>query len=64
MKLNKITQLTGLSRPCINRILKATRQRIAEFCKNESPFDAGEIDENYFGACRVHGVRSWKTHRF
>ena len=59
IEANKIAILTGLSRPCINRILKATRLRIAEFCENESPFEAGEIeiDESYFGARRVRGVR-------
>ena len=34
IEANKIAQLIGLSRPCINRILKATRLRIAEFCEN------------------------------
>ena len=51
--------MTGVSRPCINRILKGIRLRIAEHCEAESPFEAGEveIDESYFGARRVRGVR-------
>jgi len=59
IEASKIAALTGLSRPCINRIVKATRLRIAEFCETESPFDTGEIeiDESYFGARRVRGVR-------
>ena len=59
IEASKIAALTGVSRPTINRILKAVRQRIAEFCERESPFDTGEIeiDESYFGARRVRGVR-------
>lgn len=55
----KIAQLTGISRRSITRILKAVRERIAEFSENESPFDKGEIeiDESYFGARRVRGRR-------
>ncbi len=59
IEANKIAELTHLSRPCINRMLKAVRQRIAEFCEADSPFDKGEIemDESFFGARRVRGVR-------
>ena len=59
IEASKIAQLVGVSRPTINRILKAVRQRIAEFCEFESPFVAGEveIDESYFGARRVRGIR-------
>jgi len=40
------------------------RQRIAEFCETESPFETGEIeiDESYFGARRVRGVRGRGAH--
>jgi Transposase and inactivated derivatives len=40
-------------------VLKVVRRRIAEFCESESPFEAGEIeiDESYFGARRVRGIR-------
>lgn len=59
IEASKIAQLTGLSRNTINRILKALRQRIAEGCEAESPFETGEveIDESYFGARRVRGKR-------
>ena len=59
IEASKVAALTGVSRPTINRILKAVRQRIAEFCETESPFEAGEIeiDESYFGARRVRGIR-------
>jgi len=59
IEASKIAALTGISRPTINRILKSVRQRIAEFCESESPFEAGEIeiDESYFGARRVRGIR-------
>jgi len=35
------------------------RIRITEFCEMESPFETGEIeiDESYFGARRVRGIR-------
>ena len=54
-----IAELVGVSRPTINSILKAIRQRIAEVCEEESPFRRGEIeiDESYFGARRVRGIR-------
>ena len=59
IEASKIAELVGVSRPTINRILKAIRQRIAEFCETESPFESGEveIDESYFGARCVRGVR-------
>jgi transposase len=59
IEATKISELTSVSRPTINRVLKAVRQRIAEFCESESPFEAGEIeiDESYFGARRVRGIR-------
>lgn len=59
LEASKIAALTGISRNTINRILKAIRQRIAECCELESPFEQGEIeiDESYFGARRVRGIR-------
>lgn len=59
IEASKIAALTGVSRYSINRILKAVRCRIAGFCEAESPFDTGEIeiDESYFGARRVRGIR-------
>jgi len=54
-----ITEIVGVSRPTINRLLKGVRERIAAFCESESPFERGEIeiDESYFGARRVRGIR-------
>ncbi len=59
IEATKIAALTHLSRPCINRILKAVRKQIAEFCESQSPFETGEVevDESYFGARRVRGLR-------
>jgi len=54
-----IAEIVGVSRPTINKILKGIRERIAAFCESESPFECGEveIDESYFGARRVRGIR-------
>jgi Transposase and inactivated derivatives len=55
----KIAELTGLSRNAVNRLLKALRTRIAAICEQESIFAKGsvEMDESYFGAKRVRGIR-------
>ena len=55
----QIAHLTKLNINTINRILKKIRLRIAEFCEKESIFSKGEveIDESYFGAKRVRGLR-------
>ena len=59
IEATKIAELTGISRKTINNILRQIRERIADYCQQQSPFDAGEveIDESYFGARRVRGVR-------
>ena len=59
IEATKIAELTGLSRKTINRILYKIRIRIAAYCQQQSPFDVGEveIDESYFGARRVRGIR-------
>ena len=53
----QIALFSGVSRMCVNRILKQVRIRITEFCEQESIFKNGEIeiDESYFGARRVRG---------
>ena len=50
---------SGVSRMCVNRILKQVRIRIAEFCEKGSLFKEAEVerDESYFGACRIRGRR-------
>ncbi|MBN1257797.1 MAG: IS1595 family transposase [Planctomycetes bacterium] len=59
IEATKIAALTGISRVTINKIVRKIRERIAEYSQQQSPFDAGEveIDESYFGARRVRGVR-------
>jgi len=46
----KIASLTGVSRPTINRFLRAVRERIVYLCEQESVFEKGsvEFDESYF----------------
>ena len=55
----QISYFSGVSRNSINKILKKLRIRIAQFCEKESVFSKGEIeiDESYFGAKRVRGLR-------
>ena len=51
--------ITGISRPTVNKIFDKIRGRIVEYCEQDSPFTNGEIelDESYFGARRVRGIR-------
>ena len=54
----QIAQVTGLNRNTVNRYLAAFRERIARFCEAETPIrGVVEVDESYFGARRVRGVR-------
>jgi transposase len=59
IEAKKVAELTGISRPTINKFYAAFRERIAEICEADSPFINGEIelDESYFGARRVRGIR-------
>lgn len=61
---SQVSELSGLSRNTINKLLKAIRVRISEQCEVESFFDQGEIelDESYFGARRVRGKRGRGAH--
>ncbi|WP_318786602.1 IS1595 family transposase [Methanimicrococcus hacksteinii] len=54
----QISQIVNLERKTVNRYLMAIRERIAEFCEQESPFQGEiEVDESYFGPRRVKGKR-------
>ena len=59
IEATKIAELTGISRKTINKIIRQIRERIADYCQQQSPFNKGavEIDESYFGARRVRGIR-------
>ena len=59
IEAKKTAELTGVSRPTINRFYNTFRERIVDICEAESPFVNGEIelDESYFGARRVRGKR-------
>jgi transposase len=59
IEAKKVAEFTGLNRGTINNIFHKLRERIAEICETESPFENGEIelDESYFGARRVRGIR-------
>ena len=55
MEAAKIAEFMGINRVTVNRIW----ERIAEICESESPLKNGEVelDESYFGARRVRGIR-------
>jgi transposase len=56
---NSVAQLTELSERSVITIFDKIRQRIAEECERQSPFNNGEVevDESYFGPHRVRGKR-------
>ena len=54
----QIAEIAGVNRNTAHRYLAAFRERIARFCEAESPVQGEvEVDESYFGARRVKGVR-------
>lgn len=59
MEAKRVAEFTGLNRGTVNNIFNKLRERIAELCESESPFVNGEVelDESYFGARRVRGIR-------
>jgi len=59
IEAKKVAEFTGLNRGTINNIFGKLRERIAEICEAENPFENGEIelDESYWGARRVRGLR-------
>jgi transposase len=59
LEAKKISEISGISRNSVNKIIKAIRVRIAELCEYSNPLGLGEIeiDESYFGAKRTRGKR-------
>ena len=59
IEAKKVAEITGVSRPTINKVFDKIRERIAEDCEKNSLLGKGliELDESYFGAKRVRGVR-------
>jgi transposase len=59
MEAEKISEFMSINRVTVNRIFCKIRERISDICEAESPFKNGEIelDESYFGARRVRGIR-------
>ncbi len=54
----QIAEIAGVNRNTVNRYLAAIRERIARYCEDESPVSGEiEVDESYFGARRVKGVK-------
>ena len=54
----KIAELTGVSRPTMNQLFMKLRIRIVQVCNASSPLSGEvEVDESYFGACRVRGKK-------
>ena len=59
MEAKKVAEFAGLNQNTVNNIYNNLRERIAQLCEAESPFTNGEVelDESYFGARRVRGIR-------
>jgi len=59
IEAKKVAEITNISRPTINKIFDKIRVCIAEDCEKANPLGKGEIelDESYFGAKRVRGLR-------
>lgn len=59
IEAKKVAEMTRVSRPSINRLYGLFRERIMEICASEKAFSEGEyeLDESYFGARRVRGIR-------
>jgi hypothetical protein len=54
----QIAVLTGLNRNTVNRFRKGLRERIAQYCEEQSPLSGEiEVDESFFGPRRVKGKR-------
>ena len=54
----QIATIAGINRNTVNRYVAAFRERIARYCEAESPVKGVvEVDESYFGAKRIRGVR-------
>ena len=59
LEASKVSILTHISRPTINKFYLEIRKIIAEYCEENSVFESGEmeVDESYFGSSRVKGIR-------
>jgi len=58
IEATKISDLTRLNRNTINRILRITRQRIADECEQRAKLNGiVEADESFFGPRRGKGMR-------
>ena len=58
LEADKISKLSGISRPTINKLLVKIREKISEYCADEAKFSGVvEVDESYFGPKRIRGKR-------
>jgi len=59
IEATKVSEISNISRPAINRLFTYFRIIISDYCEENSIFETGEIeiDESYFGASRVKGKR-------
>lgn len=59
IEANKVAAITRISRQSINKLFSCFRYRIATICEEETTYSEGEfeLDESYFGAHRVRGIR-------
>jgi transposase len=59
IEATKVSEITNISRPTINKIFLEIRKIIANYCEKNTVLKTGEFefDESYFGARRVKGKR-------
>ena len=59
IEAKQTAEITGISRPSVNKLFDKIREQMSRDCELHSPFGKGEIelDESYFGARRVRGIR-------
>lgn len=59
IEAKKVAEMSHISRQSVNKLFSCLRERIALICEAETTCSEGEfeLDESYFGARRVRGIR-------
>ena len=59
IEATKVAKMYQISRPSVNKLYASIRHRIVQLCESDEVLSEGEfeLDESYFGARRVRGIR-------